>query len=245
MAKTSGLGDNFYVAGYDLSGDANALSMVGGGPALLDYTPIGKSAHVRIGALRNGEIQFTTFFDVAAGVAGPPPLPARAISDTVCTYARGTTLGAPAACLNAKQVNFDPTRANTGELTAAVTMNGNGYGLEWGIQLTAGLRTDTVATTGTALDNATGTTFGAQAYLQVTAFSGTGVDILVEHSTDNVTYTTLLDFGTQSAIGAARAATTNTTTVNRYVRATTGAGTFSSVTFSVVLVRNPIAGQVF
>lgn len=245
MSKQTGLGDNYYVAGYDLSGDVNSLGRVGGGPQFLPYTPISKSAYVRLGGQRSAEHQFVTFFDPNAGVAGPAPLPSRVTTDTVATYCRGTTLGAPAACINAKQVNFDSTRANTGLLTVAVNMQSNGYGMEWGEQLTPGLRTDTVATAGTTVDDGAGTTFGAQAYLQVTAFSGTSVDIIIEHSTNNSTWATLMDFGAQSAIGASRISVANTTTVNRYVRASTGTGTFSSVTFNVVFVRNLIAGVVF
>lgn len=248
MAKTTGLGDNFYVHGFNLSGDVNQLGRIGGGPQLLNYTTIDKSANVRIGSVRNGEISYVSFFDPSGSgpfVAGPAPLPTLPRTDQISTYCRGTTLGAPAACCVAKQIGFNPTRANNGELTVAVDIQSNGFGIEWGKQLTAGLRTDTTATAGTAVDDGAGTAFGAQAYLQVTAFSGTSVDILVEHSTDNVTFTTLIDFGAQSAVGASRVAVSNTTTVNRYVRATTGTGTFSSVTFSVVLVRNAIAGVVF
>ena len=31
--KMSGLGDNFLIGGYDLSGDVSALSQISGGPA--------------------------------------------------------------------------------------------------------------------------------------------------------------------------------------------------------------------
>lgn len=238
MSKTTGLGDNFYVAGYDLSGFVNSLSRVGGGPALLDYTTIDKSAMVKLGGQRTGAMAFTTFINDAGG---PTPLQNLSTSDEIGTYCRGTALGNPAACCNAKQVNFDPTRANNGMLTAGVNMESNGFGLEWGEQLTAGLRTDTTATSGTTVDDGAGTALGAQAYLQVTTFSGTGVDIIVEHSTDNSSWSTLIDFGTQNAIGSSRVATSATATVNRYVRASTGTGTFSSVTFNVVFVRNLVA----
>src|SRR5262249_1830624 len=146
-------------------------------------------------------------------------------------------IGNAAASLVAKQINYDPTRGTDGSLTIAVSAQANGYGLEWGEQLTAGLRTDTTATTGTTQDDSAGTSFGGQAYLQVTAFSGTSVQVLVEHSTDNSSWSTLIDFGAQSAMGALRSNVSNTTTVNRYVRATTATGTFSSITFAVMFAR--------
>jgi hypothetical protein len=57
VAKTSGLGDNFYLAGYDLSGDINNVAL-SGGPATLDVTGIDKSGHERIGGLRTGSMSW-------------------------------------------------------------------------------------------------------------------------------------------------------------------------------------------
>lgn len=242
MSKQTGLGDGFLVGGHDLSGDINSLGSISGGPALLDFTTIDLSAMYRLGGQRSGTMEFVSFFDPSGSgpyTAGPAPLPSLSTSDLIATYCRGRTLGAPAACLNGKQINFDPTRAKDGLLTCAVNNQSNGYGLEWGEQLTAFLRTDTTATSGTTVDDGAGTSLGAQAYLQVTAFSGTSVDIIVEHSTDNSSWATLIDFGAQSAVGTARG--TAATTVNRYVRASTSTGTFSSVTFNVVFVRNVVA----
>ena len=63
MAKSSGLGDNCYIGGYDLSGDIMALSKVSGGPATLDVTAINKSAHERIGGIRDGALDFSSAFN--------------------------------------------------------------------------------------------------------------------------------------------------------------------------------------
>jgi hypothetical protein len=154
VAKSSGLGDNFYLSGYDLSTDIGSLSSISGGPALLDVTSIDKSAYERIGGLRNGNLEFMAFFDTAAGKAHPR-LSTLPTTDVIATYARGTTLGNDAACMVAKQINYDGTRAADGMFTFAVQAQSNAYGIEWGQQLTAGLRTDTAATNGTgaALDN--------------------------------------------------------------------------------------------
>lgn len=40
MAKVSGLGDQFWVAGNDLSGDTNSLSKISGSQATIDVTAI-------------------------------------------------------------------------------------------------------------------------------------------------------------------------------------------------------------
>jgi hypothetical protein len=308
MSKTSGLASHFWVGAYDLSGDTSALDMVKGGPALLDVTGLVKSAHERIGGLRDGDMQFTAFFNPSplAEHVALSPLPT---ADEIGTFMVGSTLGNPMASINAKQANYDPTRGTDASLTEKVDLQANGFGLEWGVALTAGPRTDTVATNGAAVDSGTGfstpavpgsttpvtnttgvpaqvvisagtltnvsvngvtvgagdgtytvpaggtiaitysvaptwtwtlqTSFGAQAYLHVTAFTGTSVDVAVQHSVDNATWANLIDFGAISATGAQRL--TAAGQVNRYLRAITGTGTFTSITFAVNVNRNPIS----
>lgn len=165
MAKTSGLGDNFYLGGYDLSGDTAALGEVGGGFATIDVTGIDKSAFERIGGVRDGRIEWTSHFNPASAKAHAV-LSTLPTTDRTITYCRGTTIGNAAACLIGKQLNYDVTRDNDGKMSIAVRAEANGYGLEWGNQLTAGLRTDTGAT------NGTGVSLGGDAYLHLPGASG-------------------------------------------------------------------------
>lgn len=245
MAKTSGIGDNFYVGGYDLSGDVSAIGQLGGGPALLDVTGIKSSANERIGGLRSGDWQFTSFFDAAAGQEHPA-LSSLPTADKVACYFRGTTLQNPGAAISGKQINYDPTRDATGNLTLAVEIQSDSYGMEWGEMLTAGLRTDTSATAGSFIDDGAGSSFGGQAYFQVVTITGTSVTIDIQSATTSGgSYTTTgLTSSAFAAVGAQRVAVANTTTINRYLKVVT-TGTFSVATFSVVFVRNPVAGVVF
>jgi hypothetical protein len=159
-------------------------------------------------------------------------------------------VGGATACCNAKQVGYDPTRAADGSLTLKTEGQANQFGLEWGVTLTAGTRTDTAATSGADLDNGASTAFGAQAYLHAFALTGTDVTVTVQHSPDNSTWSTLAAF-TQIISGnlpplAQRTSVTNTTTVNRYLRAiTTTAGGFTSFAFACIVNRNPVAGVTF
>jgi hypothetical protein len=248
IAKSSGLGDNCYCGGYDLSGDIGSAQKISGGPAPLDVTGINKLGFERIGGLRTGDIQFTSFFNPSPGQehAALSGLP---ITDTQIMYTHGTALGNPAACMICKQLDYNPTRAANGMLTVSVSAQSNGYGLEWGRLLTAGLRTDTAATNGTSIDGGGSTAFGAQAYLQVTALTGTDVTVKIQDSADNVTFADVTSFAfaqTTAAHTFQRIATTNAATIRRYLRvATTTSGGFTSATFAVVVVRNPIAGQAF
>ena len=130
MAKQSGLGDNFYLGGYDLSGDVSALTAIRMPSALLDITAINKSAMERIYGLADGELSFTSWFNDAAAqehvaLKGLPR------TDVQALYFRGTTLGNPVAALLAKQVNYDATRGADGSLSFAVQCLGQGQPLEW------------------------------------------------------------------------------------------------------------------
>lgn len=244
MAKSSGLGDNFYLAGYDLSGDIGSIEG-GGGPTPLEVTGIDKSAFERIGGLRDGKLNWSAWFNDAAGQAHPR-LSSLPTADVIATYCRGTTLGNPAACLVAKQINYDGKRGNDGSFTLDVEAMANAYGLEWGKQGTAGKRTDTTATNGTGVDFGTGSTsFGLQAYLQVFSFTGTSVTVKIQQSSDNGSGDAFADvtggaFTAATGITSQRIATATNLTVERYLRVVT-TGTFSNAVFSVVICRNDTA----
>jgi hypothetical protein len=243
MAKQSGLGDQLWVAGYDLGDDIGSGSL-GGGPAALEVTGITKSAFERIGGRRDGRFELSVFFNDATDRAHER-LSALPTADVLLAYLRGTTLGNPAACLNAKQVNYDPKRAQDGALLVDVEAQANQYGLEWGEQLTAGKRTDTGATNGSSVDGAAASSFGLQAYLHVFSFTGTDVTIKLQESSDDGGGDAFADVTgggfTQVTSGptSERIQTARDLAVERYLRVvtTTSAG-FSNLVFGVVVARN-------
>ncbi|RKN61860.1 hypothetical protein D7231_31810 [Streptomyces klenkii] len=248
MSKQSGLGDDLMISGYALGCDIGSIGNVGGGPAALDMTGICKSAPERKGGTRDGRCQFVAFFNPATG-RSHERLSALPRSDVLVTYHRGTTLGAPAAALVAKQISYDPTRGDDGSLTFAVESQANAYGLEWGRQLTAGVRTDSAATNGSSVDFGTGSTaFGAQLYLHIVAFTGTDATITVQESSDDGAVDTWSGVTggaftqiTGSTPGWERIQTARDQTVERYLRVvTTTTGGFSDLQFAVIAVRNDV-----
>jgi hypothetical protein len=246
VAKSSGLGANLYVDGYDLSNDTGSVQRIGGGPVALDLTGINKSAFERVGGQRDGAIDFTSWHNSSAGQAHPV-LSALPSVDRIVSYYHSTTLGDPAASIVCKQVDYSGTRAQDGSLSYSVPNPSNGYALEWGVSLTAGKRTDTGATAGTAVDFAAGTNFGLQAYLHVFSFSGTDATITIQESSDNSgdAYANVVGGGfTQitSAPTKQRIATATNLAVERYLKVTTTTATsFTSLVFAVMVVRNEAA----
>lgn len=245
MAKQSGLGDNLYVGGYDLSGDAGEVGNVGGGPTPLVTTGINKSAMERIGGRRDGRLSWKSFFNDASGQAHPV-LSALPTADVIGTYCRGTTLGNRAACINAKQINYDPTRGNDGSLTIDVTAEASQYGLEWGRLLTAGRRVDSSATNGSGVDFGAAGANGMQAYLHVFAFTGTSVTVTIEESSDDGSGDAYgaVTGGAFAAVSSApateRIATSDSQSVEQWLRVATS-GTFSNADFAVVAIINETA----
>lgn len=237
--KLTGLGSNFYIGGYDISGDVNALGTISAPLETLDVTGIDKFAHERLPAMADGTMSFTTIFDADAGKE-QKVLSAMPRTDTIGTFFVGTGIGNAAASINAKEVSYAPTRGNDGMLSSVVEIQGNEYGLEWGNQLTAGKRTDTAATNGTAFDNGASSTFGCQVYLQIFSFTGVDATITVESASDSI-FTTPQTEATH-VVGtppeAIRIVGSNSS-VNRYWRVTTTTtGGITSLAFAAMVVIN-------
>lgn len=242
MAKESGLGDQLFIGGYDIGADVSSISSLSTPRGVLEVTGITKSAMERIYGNRDGQAEFTTFFNKATdqqhlALRGMPR------TDVQLMYLRGTTLGGESAAMVGKQINYDPTRGDDGSLTFNVSAQANAFGLDWCRQLTAGKRTDTAATNGASIDTTASASFGWQAYLQVFSFSGTSVTVTLEDSADNVSFAPI----TGGAFTAATGRTTerlqsssDTATVRRYIRAVTS-GTFTSAVFAVSINKNDAA----
>jgi hypothetical protein len=253
VSKRSGLAQAFYLGGYDLSGDTGAGNEIGCGLAgTQDVTGINKLAYERKGLLRDGRLSWTSFFNPETAADDPGVTEDRAhivlsslpTTDRHMMWCTGTSIGSPAACMVGKQIDYNPTRAADGSLTISVSAQANGYGLEWGDLLTAGIRTDTTATNGASLDLGTGsTTHGLQAYLQVFAFTGTSATIKLQESSDNGGADAWADVtgggftAVSSAPTAERIQTGRTQTVERYLRVAT-TGTFTNLEFAVAVIRN-------
>lgn len=240
MTKQSGLRSNIYVDGYNISGDYQAIGQMNGGPAVIVTTGIDKEAYERIGGKRDGNLNATTYFnpdtDHSHLVLRSLPL-----TDRIVSYFHLPS--AETFSLVAKQGNYDPTLAADGALTCAVNSMANGYGAEWGHDMTGGPRTDTGATNGASYDTAASAAFGAQFWLHKFSFTGTDVTVKIQDSADNASWADLAGAAftqiTTTTPGAERIQTARTATVRRYLRAVTvTSGGFSSLVFAVSATKN-------
>jgi hypothetical protein len=248
MAKSTGLGQNLYLGGVDLSGDTGSIDTVHGGPNALEMTGIDKLARERFGGLYDGELSWTSFFNTAAGQAHPT-LSTLPTTDIGLMYVTGLLVGSPAACLVAKQMMYDPTRPGDGSMLfklQALSNSGINSALEWAEMLTAGKKTDGAPANGASIDfGAVSTLFGATGWLHVFTVTGTSVTVKIQDSADNGTFADVagLTFAAVAPGGAPqyqRLQTASSATIRRYVRAIT-TGTFSNAVFACAFTRHKTA----
>jgi len=241
MAKSTGLAQNFYAHGYDLSGDVGSISNASSPRNVFEVTGLSASAVERLLGLSDSNIAYDLFFNDAAlqehaGLAG------RATTDVNVLWALGTTVGDPAAFCTGKQLNYDWTRGADGSLTGSVETQGNATtagaeALWWGKMLSAGKITHGSASSSSSYDDAAQTTAGARLQLQVFDINSGTPTVVVEDSPNDSSWSTLKAF---AAVANGNEPTaeqvTITGTVERYVRLTT-TGTFSNLDFAVAYAR--------
>jgi hypothetical protein len=243
MAKKSGLGQQIFVHGYDLSGDVAAIDNASSPRELLDSTALNASGHERIMGLSDGNLAVSSWFNDAteqehAAYKG------LVTTDRVLTWAFGATRGDVAACLVSKQMNYNGSRGSDGSLSFAIDSQANGVALDWGNTLTTGKETHTAAAVSTSRDDGATTGYGLVGILSVTDVDSGTATVSIQQSSDNVTFATILSF---VAVSAAAAPTAQRLTLSgailRYLRVSTS-GTFSNCDFCMVTRRGTLQDDV-
>ena len=239
MAIISGLGEWLAVGKFDLSGDTGSLSAIAETVNLQDTTALQNPAMRRLGLLRDGHLDFSSFFNASAGGAFPV-LSALPGVDTLATWMSGSVVGMPTASLLGLQSTFDPTRGQDGSLVLATSIQGDTTGLEWGEILTTGKQTFASAAGGTSVDDGAATTRGFAAYLHAISLgSGTAV-VAVQDSADNSSFANVTCgvFSNVTAATSERIGTGMASTLRRYVKVNVS-GTFTNLVAFVTVVRYP------
>ena len=242
MAKVNGLNVRFYVEGYDLSGDANALSAMGYTNELLDVTALDSSARKRIIGIVDSEITCDAWFDNAASKqhaiwtsnSGKQPT-----TDQEIVIPFGSAVGDQFVGLVAKQGTYSVTRSPGSAISANAVFSANGSAAEFGKMLTAHDDTHSTAGSGTVVDSGASSSNGGTGYLQILSLASGSVTVNLQESTSSGgSYSNFMTFSTVAAAAAPAAERlTMEGTVQRYIKVTT-TGTFSNAKIVVGFSRS-------
>lgn len=239
MGKQSGLGDQLFVAGYDIGADINSIGTLSTPRTTLPATGITAEAMERMYGTADGQGEFTSYFNDATdrvheALKGLPT------TDVQVMYCRGEGVGNEAFCIQAKQTSYDPSRGDDGSLLFGTAVLGAAYAADWAEQLTAGKDTHASATNGSSIDTTASASFGWQAYLQAFSIGSGTATVTIEDSADNVTFAAVTGgaFTDVTARTAQRLASASATaTLRRYVRVATS-GVFTDLVFAVAINKN-------
>lgn len=232
MAKRSGLSQQFFAHGYDLSGDVGAVNSIVVSRADLDVTALNKTAHERLGGVADGTIDFTAFFNDAAGQehAALKGMPSTSVMWS--WLMAGADSGGVGLSGTVQQMNYSSTRGRNGSMEMGAKGSArDGYPpIEEHTNVSPGKVTHASATSSASADAGAGTTRGGIGFLQYFSRASGTPSFLIEHSTDNAAWSTLMTFAGTGGVTAFGERKTVTGTVNRYLRATT-TGTFTTAIF--------------
>lgn len=251
MAKQSGLGSSLFVGVYDLSGDIGSIQTISTSRGEQSVTSIQDLAEARIQLLRDGALNYASYWNVTAGQA-EAVLSTMPRTDLITSLFVGSTLGNAAASMVSKNIDYPITRGADGSLVANTEAHANGYGLEWSGggtgdgMLTTGLQSFATGTVnGTAIDlGSVSTLFGGAGYLHVTVMPSGTATFAIQDSADNVTFTDItgLVFTALTAPGSERKQTAAGATVRRYVRLQ-GRGTHGTSSVACNFIRYATAAD--
>ena len=172
----------------------------------------------------------TAFTNIIAGITGE-------LTVATSVAPNGFAVNNPVWLMGTKTISYEVS-SSVADLVSFSMAFGSGTAPGLGVSL-SDLAAITATGNGTSVDNAAGTTNGGIANLHITAVSGTSptLAVVIQHSTNNSTWSTLATFTTATTTTSQSVSFTGT--VNRYVRASyTAGGTTPSFTSQVSLARN-------
>ena len=151
----------------------------------------------------------------------------------------GFTAGKQVWVAQATETSWSNNSSVAGTVNFTINMETTGD-QGYGVSLFDPGTAQTATGNGTAVDNSSSTSTGAVANLNVVEVSGTSptLDVVVQHSADDTTYSTLLTYTQATGTTSQRLAVASGDTINRYLRvsATIG-GTTPSFKFAVGFAR--------
>ena len=236
MAKKSGLGNQFYFAGYDLSGDVGAINSISSPRGVVEVASINQSAQDRLLTHSDGLIEFNSFFNDASNQEHAA-LSSLSTSDQHAMFLMGSSVGDVGAGLVGKQINYDGARTADGGLTFSASVQGNATPVEWGVSLTTGKAT-TGAASFASVDQSASSSSGALGYIQAFSIASGTATIKIQESANDSSWSDLIAFS--NVTGRATERVTMEGSVARYIRVTVS-GSISSLVLAVLFRRGDAA----
>lgn len=241
MAKKTGMGASLLVDEFDISGDTQQIDTMQADFGLLDITGINSSAAERITGLQSGAVDFSVFFNDAAGQAhlGLRGLPS---TDTIVSFAQANTVGASALSIVSKQTGYNPTRGQDGSLTFDVNCESNNatHAYLWGLMGTPGVDAATTTENQASINHGASSSNGLWAFLHVTEFTGTNATIAIQESSDDGggdAFAAVATFTSVTGVGAE--AINVSGAVEQYLRASVTVDNFTTMSYAVIIARIP------
>jgi hypothetical protein len=232
MAKRSGLSQTLITHGVNVSGDVGSINNLTLTRADLDTTGLDKTAHERLTGTGDGSIDFTSFFndEVAGSHLTLRAMPATSVMWT--WLLAGAEAGGAGMTGTVQQMSYSPVRGRNGSMEIGVVGSArDGYPpFEDHVNVSPGIVTHASATSSASIDSLASSALGGIGFLQYTSRASGTPTFLIEHSTNNSTWATLLTFVGTGGVTSFGERLTVTGTVNRYLRATT-TGTFTNAVF--------------
>ena len=241
MAFSHGAIAKLYANGYDLSPYLQQVTL-GGSTEPGDVTAIGQTTtpfyRSYISGPVIGEASADGLFDGTTTVPAIDKVMNDAlglVGGSVVSYLPvGDGFGYYGYGLLADETKYDVQTVATAVAKSSAAMRSSS-GMERAV-IACALAQKSSTSAGSNIDNTSGTTNGGVGYLQVTAVTGSnGGTVLIQHSTNNADWSTLVTFVASTAISAQRVAVTGT--VNRHIRASWTIGATSSLTILAMFCR--------
>ncbi len=245
MAKIHGYTTKVFVDKYNISADSTEVTISTEHP-VADVTGFGSASKSYVKGQYSWTVDMRGWFNNRAGTAGAEVALQTLAGGTAGTvvaptqklwgvFPEGTAVGSYGYAGPAALTSY----GRTIPIGAAVGVTARAQGtanLGRAYVLTAGVAAANA--TSSVWDNLAATTNGGFGYLWVPGeVAGTVGTVVIQHSTDNATYTDLCTFGTINAAGGGTAqflVVAQATTVNQYLRTVIGQGTSGSFNGTIV-----------
>jgi hypothetical protein len=186
-----------------------------------------------ISGLYSGTVSLDGFFEATLDGIVETEVLASVPGNNVTIAPAGFTLGSPTFDCVGRATTYSAMSDVTDAVKASIEFQTTGV-IDYGVALANLDVPTTTAGNGGTYNSGAGTSNGALAVLQVSSVTGGSLNVIVEHSTDGTTWTTLATFAAASSTTSERKVVAGT--VNRYLRAS-WTQTATSASFAVTLSR--------